>query len=158
MNSEHYEKYKELYKSRAKVHREDRLYNTYLRMCERCSKGSKNPKYKTYRDRDIKVEFSGPEHFREWSLGNGYKDGLTIDREDAYKNYSPSNCRWITLEENSGRATAKEIVRSDGQEYPSIKQASRENGVSDTAIRNAIKKDRKSAGYYWQYKCDTIMV
>lgn len=152
MNSPHYEKYKELYKARAKKRREQPIYNTYLRMCERCSPGSQNKKYRLYRERGIKVLFNGPQHFIQWSLENGWSEGLTIDRIDPFGHYSPDNCRWITLEENSRRATAKPVMRSDGIEYPSIKYASRANNVSDTAIREAIKHNRKSAGYYWSYK------
>ena len=32
--------------------------------------------------------------FRDWSLQNGYSDGLTIDRIDSSENYEPTNCRW----------------------------------------------------------------
>lgn len=158
-NSEHYEKYKNLYKNRAKERKQDKLYSTYLRMCERCSEGSNNPNYKTYRERGIKVEFDSPQHFKDWSMQNGYEDGLTIDRIDPHGNYSPSNCRWITLEENSGRASARPVVREDGMIYESVVQAGRENGVSHTAIRNAIKKGTKSGGYRWEYNdCGTTKV
>ena len=32
---------------------------------------------------------------------NGYKEGLTIDRINNNGNYEPSNCRWITMKEQS---------------------------------------------------------
>ena len=150
MNTPHYEKYKELYKRRAKDKRKDKLYNTYLRMHGRCSQGSNNPNYKTYRERGIKVLFENPNHFKEWSRANGWREGLTIDRIDPYGHYSPDNCRWITHEYNSGRASAKRIKREDGKIYESLAQASREHGVSDTAIRCAIKKGTRSGGYYWE--------
>ena len=35
-----------------------------------------------------------------WALENDYDYGLTIDRIDNYKGYSPTNCRWVTMEEN----------------------------------------------------------
>jgi hypothetical protein len=35
----------------------------------------------------------------EWSLENGYKENLTIDRINNDGNYEPSNCRWITMKE-----------------------------------------------------------
>ena len=34
--------------------------------------------------------------FYNWSINNGYKEGLTIDRENNDGNYEPSNCRWVT--------------------------------------------------------------
>lgn len=39
--------------------------------------------------------------FQEWCLDNGWRPGLTIDRIDSNKDYCPSNCRWITVQENS---------------------------------------------------------
>ena len=50
--------------------------------------------------------------FQQWCIDNGYKDmrdkpfkdRLSIDRIDSMKGYSPDNCRFITVSENSRRA------------------------------------------------------
>lgn len=39
--------------------------------------------------------------FREWSLSNGYKEGLTIDRKNNDDDYEPNNCRWTTQQEQT---------------------------------------------------------
>jgi len=38
--------------------------------------------------------------FIEWSLTNGFKRGLWIDRVDNDGPYSPENCQWVTASEN----------------------------------------------------------
>lgn len=53
-------------------------------------------------------------NFVNWSLSNGYKEGLTIDRIDSSKDYSPDNCRWITREENSKRVNEKTFLTING--------------------------------------------
>ena len=42
-------------------------------------------------------------NFKKWALENGYKENLTIDRIDNSGDYTPNNCQWITLAENSGK-------------------------------------------------------
>jgi hypothetical protein len=85
------------------------LYLIYKGMKKRCyNKNDTN--YKFYGGKGIKLcdEWLDYKNFKEWAFNNGFKyditktreERLSIDRIDSSKNYSPSNCRWITLKEN----------------------------------------------------------
>jgi hypothetical protein len=54
--------------------------------------------YKNYGGRGIRVcpEWeSSYEAFRDWSLANGWAEGLSIERKNNELGYSPDNCEWI---------------------------------------------------------------
>lgn len=82
-----------------------RLYRIWSGMKGRCN-NKKNPAYRYYGAKGIKVcdewqnDFLA---FKEWADLNGYNDKLTIDRIDSDGDYCPSNCRWLTAQENSAR-------------------------------------------------------
>lgn len=102
------------YKKYKSDERFKRLYNIWRNMIKRCHNKSDNGYYK-YGAKGIKVcdewrnDFGA---FFSWSINNGYhevegeyKDILSIDRIDSKKGYSPDNCRWIPISENSARVS-----------------------------------------------------
>ncbi|QWI41008.1 hypothetical protein [Bacillus mycoides] len=63
-----------------------------------------NPSYHNYGGRGITIceEWKNSiDSFVEWSLENGYKEGLSIDRINPNGNYEPSNCRWANAKQQA---------------------------------------------------------
>lgn len=84
--------------------RKTRIYTIWNGMLTRAGiyKGATEEFKRYYTDRGITVcdEWLVFENFRDWSLSNGYRDDLEIDRIDTYKGYYPENCRWISHRDN----------------------------------------------------------
>lgn len=129
---------KEYYKSgRYRTHNmsKSRLYGIWHGMKARCS-NPKNQRYSCYGGRGIEVcsEWeSNFEVFKDWALKNGYQDGLSIDRIDVDGNYEPSNCRWITLSEQSDNKRDSRRIEYKGKMYTS-KELSRMFGIPYSTI------------------------
>ena len=78
-----------------------KLYEVWCSMKGRCF-NNKDKAFKYYGGRGITIcdEWLEFIPFRDWSLNNGYQEGLEIDRRNTNGNYNPENCRWITKLEN----------------------------------------------------------
>ena len=105
---------RELFIKRATKHgmSESRIYHTHRGMLARCY-NKNSVEYHNYGGRGIIVcdEWRGKEGFEEflkWSLENGYKENLSIDRINVNGNYEPQNCRWATQKEQ-GNNTRKNV-------------------------------------------------
>lgn len=80
-----------------------KLHKVWTGMKSRCF-NPKHKDYKNYGGRGITVCDSWKNSyiaFRDWSLKNGYKKELTIDRINNDGNYEPSNCQFITRTKNT---------------------------------------------------------
>lgn len=73
-----------------------RLYRIWAGIKARCT----NPHVKIYphyggRGIALCSEWLSFDEFYRWSMGNGNRDDLSIDRVDVNGNYTPDNCRWV---------------------------------------------------------------
>lgn len=81
----------------------EKLFKVWDSMKRRCYL-EKDQSYKNYGARGIKIckeWVSNYETFRAWALDNCYKEGLSIERVDNNKEYSPENCKFIIKSEQS---------------------------------------------------------
>lgn len=93
-----------------------RLYNIWKGMKKRCNP-IHSDKYPTYAGCGLRVcdeWINSFESFRDWSISNGYKDNLSIDRINTFLGYSESNCRWATDLVQNRNAKTNRIFEING--------------------------------------------
>lgn len=101
---------------------EDDLYVTFISMHSRCE-NEKHIGYPNYGGRGISVcdEWSGKDGFfcfRKWANENGWVKGLTLERKDNNKEYSPSNCCWVTRLQQEYNKRSNILYNYAGYEMP----------------------------------------
>lgn len=97
--------------------RNTRLYDIWHGMKNRCY-NENNDRYRDYGGKGTTIcnEWKNDfQSFYDWSMANGYKDNLTIDRMDTDGNYEPSNCRWITNKEQQNNRTDNHYITFNGE-------------------------------------------
>lgn len=94
-----------------------RLEQIFKDMKYRCyNKNSKD--YRWYGGKGVIIcneWIDNPGSFEEWALENGYDDTLTIDRIESDGNYTPENCRWITISQNTKYKSTTSLIEVDGE-------------------------------------------
>lgn len=99
--------------------RHTRLYNIWLQMKNRCY-NRKTPRYKDYGGRGITVCDEWKNDFKafyDWSMLHDYADNLTIDRIDNNGNYTPSNCRWVTVADQNRNSRKCDFITYHGETH-----------------------------------------
>lgn len=112
----------ELLADRVKKHglSKTRICKIYRKMKGRCYNPN-NPKYYTYGARGITIceewlnKKTGLINFYNWSMANGYRDDLSIDRVDNNKGYSPANCRWADNFMQANNKTINHYITYKGE-------------------------------------------
>jgi len=110
------------------------LYNSWNGMMRRCS-NKRSPYYSDYGGRGIAVS-------TEWrdyrvflsAMSQGWRKGLTLERKDNNGNYSKSNCRWATREEQANNRRSSKIVTYKG-EARTLAQWIKNLGLKSSTVR-----------------------
>lgn len=116
-----------------------KLISVYYDMLKRCH-DSKNKGYEKYGAKGIYVceEWrSNCSNFYKWAKENGYKEGLTIDRIDNNKGYSPDNCRWTTWKVQTVNRRNTRWILFNG-EKKTLKEWSEELNISYQVLADRI--------------------
>lgn len=117
------------------------LYNVWLTMKQRCY-NPKDKHYKWYGFKGVKVcseWLNNAEAFVEWALNNNYKPGLTLDRIDSNGDYTPSNCRFITIQAQQRNKSSNHVLVYDGISLP-IQEWAEKLNITPSTLRSRINK------------------
>lgn len=125
--------------------KDTKLYHVWCSMRQRCLNPN-NHAYNHYGGKGVTIckdwldDFM---NFYNWSMQNGYMEGLSIDRIDNDGNYEPSNCRWATREvQQNNTSKAHKITYNGVTKSPA--QWARIVDVSETTIKNRLFKRNMS--------------
>lgn len=114
-------------------------YDIWSGMLRRC-KNPRDKDYPNYGGRGIAVcnEWEDYPTFYQWMLDHGFVRGLTIDRIDNDKGYSPDNCRLLTMREQQ-QNRRNSISVTYGEVTKPLIEFSKDFGISYYTM-------------YWRYK------
>lgn len=121
--------------------RRTRLYRIWANVKTRCL-NQNDPHYGRWGAKGITICEEWKNDFKafyDWSMANGYRDDLTIDRIDNDGNYEPSNCRWATVEEQNRNKPNVRFITYGGKTQ-TIGQWTQELHLGKETIRERLKR------------------
>lgn len=134
---------KEFISSAKSTHRMSgtKIYRVWRSMRRRCN-ASTDKAFVNYGARGITVCAEWESDFNEfykWAISNGYNEGLTIERIDNNKGYSPDNCKWIPRrEQNKNRRMNHYLAYGDRKK--TLQEWANEIGVNRCTLRDYCKR------------------
>jgi len=117
---------------------ETKLYGVWLAMRRRCYLPTATS-YKDYGARGIRVcnSWHKFESFFSWASQSGYRAGLSIERKNVNGNYTPRNCCWIPMvDQTKNRRNNRTIATPQGRML--LSEAARRSGLSPDVLVNRI--------------------
>lgn len=81
--------------------------------------------------------------FMEWALANGYEDGLSLDRIDNDKGYSPDNCRWADRKTQNRNKGCNVLLEYNGEKKP-ISEWAEILGIKYGTLYSRLKRGKWS--------------
>ena len=109
-----------------------KLYYMYRNIIDKCCRHD-HKDYKYYGARGIKVcdeWLCNPKSFFNWALSHYYKEGLTIDRIDNNKGYSPDNCRWVDMKTQSNNRRSSLRYEYKPDKWLTLEEIAEIEGIS----------------------------
>ena len=119
------------------------MHHVWLSMKGRCYCKT-NKSYKNYGGRGITVCDEWIKSYRafyEWAVSSGYKKGLSIERIDNNKGYSPDNCKWADKNEQAKNRRNVIDVTYNGKTQ-CLAEWARELGISRGTIKSRLDQGR----------------
>jgi len=117
------------------------LHTIWSGIKRRCNKPA-HAAFKWYGAKGIKMCLEWENNFKlfyDWCIENGWKKGLSIDRTDNNKGYSPENCKFIARSLNSKKRNVDSPVNHEGYKNPNAKL----NLESMRQLKNDLMNNRK---------------
>ena len=129
---------------------EKRLYQIWIGIRRRAggNRYKKDPcdrHAKIYLDLTVDPKWNDWLVFYDWAKNNGWKSGLTIDRIDNNKGYSPENCRWVSKKENNRNRRCVVYYDWDGEKL-TLGQIAEKESFNERDVRRARTRI-KNYGY-----------
>lgn len=95
-----------------------KLYGVHRQMFQRCE-NSACKDYPSYGGRGITIcdAWTDIQAFFAWAASSGYREGLTIERNDVNGNYEPGNCTWIPNEQQAHNRRVMRNLTIDGETH-----------------------------------------